>query len=428
MIIDTNETLLKILHRTQLLGPEQLQEIERELVPTFDNPHELGAYLVEIDWLTAYQLGLVLTGRLDELTIGPYQILASLGQGGVSQVFRAWDTVRGRMVALKVLQPDLVSKPDVVARFRRELQAITRLSHPNIVKSYDVDRGEQLSYFALELVAGVDLGHYVGEVGPLSVEQACDYARQIAQALQAAHQVGMVHRDIKPANVLLTTLGHRTEQLTPQVLAGEWPKGDNRIKIIDWGLARCARETGNGSVAEFDLDDEKGSLLGTADYIAPEQARDPTLVDIRADIYSLGCTLFYLLTGSPPFAGANLMQKLLQHQETPPPSVKAVRPEVPDDLEQIIHKMLAKEPAERYQIPLLVAGPLRRFCNAGRGLPQADGSANGASQPASLPHIASPTSMNLPRPETLMELSAGGKKDRPGSSQSPLSARGKGSG
>jgi serine/threonine-protein kinase len=178
------------------------------------------------------------------------------------------------------------------------------------------------------------------------------------------------------------------------------------VKIIDWGLARCLGIPGDTSQSDpasiEELDREKGQLIGTADYIAPEQAQDPTLVDTRADVYSLGCTLYYLLTGQVVFPAPSLMQKLLQHQEAEPPSVRRLRPDVPEELDGIIRKMLAKAPLDRFQIPLLVVAPLRRFCGGPAG---ARPSANGtAYRPSSSGALAPLTGLNLPRPATATQL------------------------
>jgi serine/threonine-protein kinase len=399
MSINSVETLLAALRRVQLLTPEQVDQVARELGPHYRDPQALGEYLVEIDWLTGYQLQLLFAGRWDELTVGPYQMLDRLGEGGVSEVFKAWDTVRGRVVALKVLRQHLVGRSDAVRQFQRELQAITRLSHPNIIKTYDANQVGTVHYFAMECVEGVDLDKFVQRVGPLPVDQACDYIRQVAQGLQHAHQLGLVHRDIKPANLFL---------INPP-LPGATPPGrrplDPVLKILDWGLARLQPALGEAEAAEADQDAEKGMLIGTADYIAPEQARDAGLVDIRADIYSLGCTFYYLLTGRPPFPGTSLMQKLLQHQEADPPSVRAVRPEVPEEVDAVIRKMLAKLPEDRYQIPLLVVTPLRRFYSVLAG---ANGSGVRPALSINLPTRPG-SSLNLPAdPATAINLSPAG--------------------
>src|SRR5262249_55771315 len=173
MSTDSIDTLLAVLRRTQLLAAEQVEQIAEDLAPAFPNAQRLGEYLVEIDWLTPYQLLLLLTGDWRELTVGPYQILDRLGEGGVSEVFKAWDTVRGRVVALKVLRQHLAENSDVIRQFQRELAAVTRLSHPNVVKTFDASQEGTLHYFAMEFVEGMDLERYVQHVGPLSVDQAC---------------------------------------------------------------------------------------------------------------------------------------------------------------------------------------------------------------------------------------------------------------
>ena len=416
MVIDSVDTLLSVFRRVRLLGPEQVEEIARELAPHYADPFDLSDYLIEIEWLTAHQRRLLFEGRWNELAVGPYQILDRLGEGGVSEVFKAWDTVRGRDVALKVLHQHLAGRPDAVLQLRREREAVVRLVHPNIIKTYDADQVDGLHYFAMECVEGMDLHQYVQRYGPLPVEQACDYVRQTAQGLQHAHQSGLVHRDVKPANLFL---------LNPPLPDGE---GKPRlrptepvVKILDWGLARLKPAAGEeANAVPHDLDAEKGLLIGTADYIAPEQAHDPTLVDIRADIYSLGCVFYYLLTGAPPFAGPSLMQKLLQHQEEPPPSVQGPRPDVPDELNTVLKRMMAKQPDQRYQIPLLAAAALRRFCTgAAVGLTGLAGAAGAAFRPSSSASLLRPTSgANLTRPGSAANLArpaSGANLTRPGS-------------
>jgi serine/threonine-protein kinase len=404
MPIDSVETLLTVLRRVQLLAPEQADEAARELGPHCADAWQLAQCLIQAEWLTEYQVEALFAGHWDELTIGPYQLLDRLGEGGVSEVFKAWDTLRGRVVALKVLRQHLQKHSDAIRQFQRELQAITRLNHPNVIKTFDALQVGSMHYFAMEYVEGTDLHCYVQAAGPLPVEQACEYIRQVAQGLQHTHQTGLVHRDIKPANLFLINPPPLPGQPAPPLPPGKQPVP--HVKILDWGLARVLAQPDAGtapdSVAQAELDAEKGALIGTADYIAPEQARDPTLVDTRADIYSLGCTFFYLLTGRPPFPAASLMQKLLQHQEAEPPSVVAVRPDVPADLDAVLLRMLAKKPAERYQIPLLLLAQLRRFCPGSLGVP---GSlirpASGVSlpRPGSSPAVGRPeSSSSLARP------------------------------
>jgi serine/threonine-protein kinase len=411
MAIDSVDTLLAVLRRTQLLTPEQVKDVARELQPHYKDPYDLGQYLVEIDWLTTYQLQLLFAGRWDELTIGPFQVLAQLGEGGISEVYKAWDTVKGREVALKVMRPQLADRPDAERQFQRELQAVTRLSHPNVIKTFDAGQAGAVHFLAMEYVEGMDLDKFVRKVGPLPLDMACDYIRQAAQGLQHAHQLGLVHRDVKPANLFLLY-----PPLPPEPDAPPRRAPDPVVKVIDWGLARLKPPEGASAVTVADAEAEKGALIGTADYIAPEQARDASVVDIRADVYSLGCTLYYLLTGQPPFPGASLMQKILQHQEAEPPAVQALRPDVPEEVGAIVEKMLAKKAEDRYQIPLLVVAPLRRFCtavaSANGSLLRPAGNGVAGQRPASAPTLltARPgTSPNLKRPASASSL------PRPGS-------------
>jgi serine/threonine protein kinase len=344
------------------------------------------------------------------------------------------------VVALKVLRQHLAEVGDALNQFQRELQAVTRLSHANIVKTYDADQVGDLHYFAMEFVEGMDLHKFVQQVGPLPVEQACDYARQVAQGLQHAHQVGLVHRDVKPANLFLLHPPLPLQQ--PAAPGSSVRRGpDSVVKIIDWGLARCLRDpaAGDGAAAgpaaEAFREVGKGKLVGTADFIAPEQARDASLVDTRADIYSLGCTLYYLLTGQVPFPGGSLLTKLLQHQEVEAPSVRLLRPEVPEELDGILQKMLAKCPEDRYQIPLLVVAPLRHFCPgasavSGSVIRPASGINLPGTRPGSSPALSPSSSSSLARPGSSSSLARpglpghGGPISRPGNNGNGQPPRG----
>jgi serine/threonine-protein kinase len=359
MTIDSVTTLIETLRHERLLDAEQFNELT-PVLGNFDNPQTLARHLVQANWLTVYQVRHLFEGYGTRLVVGSYCIVDRLGEGGVSEVYKAWDGPRSRHVALKVMRQDLVSDEHAVRQFERELQAVTRLSHPNIVKTHDAGRTGTSHYFAMEFIEGTDLGKVVHLSGALGIAEACDYVRQVASGLQYAHTMGLVHRDIKPANLyLIHPPGH--DAPTPGIT---WKRpADPVIKILDWGLARLQQPTSERNPSEpCATKQEEGMLIGTADYIAPEQARDPHLVDIRADIYSLGCTFYYLLTGQPPFAGNSLMQKLMQHQQSEPRPLRELRPDVPEELAGIVMKMLAKQPEARYQIPLAVAVPLRRFC------------------------------------------------------------------
>jgi serine/threonine protein kinase len=376
MSIENIDTLLAVLCRLQILATEQVEEVVRELVPLYIEPEPLADYLVEIEWLTRYQVELLFADRWDELILGPYQILDRLGEGGISEVFKAWDTENGRIVALKVLRQHLAVQTDAVHQFQRELQAVTRLSHPNIIKTFDANQVGATHYFAMEWVEGIDLDRFVQEVGPLGVEEACDYIRQVAQGLQHAHQLGLVHRDVKPANLFLIN------PPWPEGHANATPRrGDPQIKILDWGLARVRPEAQESTeVSEANGAAEKGMLIGT---------------------------------------GTSLMQKILQHQEAEPPSVQALRPDVPEELETVVKKMLAKQPEDRFQIPLLVVAALRKFCpgastalRASVGTIGRPGSSFQLSRPASSPTLNRPSSSpGLNRPSSAAAL----PPHRPGS-------------
>jgi serine/threonine-protein kinase len=414
MSINNVDNLLAALRRVQLLAPEQVDDIERELAPFYRNPRTLADYLVQIDWLTRYQVDTLFEGDWDELVIGPFILLSRLGEGGLSQVYKAWDTHKGRIVAVKVLRDNLASQKDAVRQFRRELKTVAMLAHPNVIKTFDAYRDGDRHFFAMEFVEGTDLDRFVKISGPLPVEQACDFIRQVAQGLQHAHQLGLVHRDIKPANLFLINPPVQGKQLVP----GSPPprrSGDPTVKILDWGLARLRRDEGAPSSDDAPVDSvmmdtiatEKGLLIGTADYISPDQTCDATVVDTRSDIYSLGCTFYYLLTGDAPFGNLPLMQKLLAHRETPPPKIRELRPDVPPEVEHILAKMLAKSPQDRYQIPLLLVAPLRHYCAGTTAL------VGGLVRPPSAISLARPASaLNMARPPSVLNI------NRPASSLS----------
>jgi serine/threonine protein kinase len=259
-------------------------------------------------------------------TIGPYELLELIGGGGMGRVFRAYDVRLSRIVALKVLTPEQASDPQILARFQNEARSAARLSHPGIVQVFSAGEHDGIYYIAFEFVEGMNLRSHVEQHGPLSVAEALGYVLQVAESLEHANARGVIHRDIKPSNIIVTP--------------------DGRTKLIDLGLARMLHQNGRS----LDLT-TSGMTLGTFDYIAPEQARDPRLADIRSDIYSLGCTLFFLLSGQPPFPGGSVLQKLLQHQSEEPPNIRSIRPDVPENVARIMRRMMAKSPRQRYQSP-----------------------------------------------------------------------------
>jgi serine/threonine protein kinase len=264
-----------------------------------------------------------------------YRVLEVLGAGGMGVVYKAVHRLMDRVVALKVIHRHLTDRPGLTERFRREVRAAARLSHPNIVTAYDADQVGDTHFLVMEYVAGTSLDKEVERQGPLPIAQACDLARQAALGLQHAHERGMVHRDLKPQNLLLTPTG--------------------QVKILDFGLAHVLDEQGPGTPLP------SGVVVGTPDYLAPEQARDSAHVDIRADLYSLGCTLYHLLVGHPPFPNGTPLQKLMAHQQCSPPAVTAARPDVPAALAALVNRLLAKDPSARPPAPAAVAADLARF-------------------------------------------------------------------
>jgi serine/threonine protein kinase/formylglycine-generating enzyme required for sulfatase activity len=266
-----------------------------------------------------------------------YRIIRKLGQGGMGVVYLAQHKVMDDPRAIKVISQSFVDHPDALARFHREVKAAAKLKHPNIAAAYDAEQFGNLHTLVMEYVEGKSLDRVLEKKGPFPVNFACSYMRQAALGLQHAFEQGMVHRDIKPQNLMLT------------------PKG--QIKLLDFGLARLAseRRPGKGLTAQ-------GAYMGTPEFMSPEQATDARQADIRADIYSLGCTLFCLLTGRPPFQEDTLVKLALAHINQPPPPLGELRPDVPAKLAAVVAKMLAKNPAERYPTPAEVARALQPFC------------------------------------------------------------------
>ena len=288
-----------------------------------------------------------------------YRIIKQLGAGGMGVVYQAEHRLMERPVALKVISAKLVNSDVAVDRFRLEVKAAAQLSHRNIVTAYDAEQAGDLHFLVMEFIAGMSLSELVQGRGKLSVLHACNYVMQAAQGLQHALENGMVHRDIKPHNLMRT------------------PKGT--IKILDFGLARFARRQSATEQAGLTGDN---ATLGTPDYIAPEQARDSRRADIRADIYSLGCTLYFLLAGRPPFPGGSAMEKVVAHVERDPTPLAEQREDVPDEVIRIVQRMMAKDATERFQTPAEVAAALKPF-----GRP-ADSSATGPAEPEAGAQIA----------------------------------------
>lgn len=325
---NTPEDFLANLSASRLMSEEAARALW-DAIPEDQKPQtgeQLGVHFVQSKKLTRYQASRVLHNKLAALVLGEYLVLDKIGSGGMGMVFLARHRKMKRTVAIKVLPPGLSRYPVKLQRFQREMQAAAHLNHPNIVTSHDAGEDNGTHYLVMEYIDGADLGRVVTEKGALSVKKALDYTIQAAKGLQYAHQSGIIHRDIKPQNLLLDKSGV--------------------IKILDMGLARF-----DNPLAEDDpgVLTQTGSIMGTADFMSPEQALNTKYADHRSDIYSLGCTLYYLITGEPLFQGESMMEKLLAHRENDPPSLLHYDTGISPGLDATLAHMLDKKPERRFQ-------------------------------------------------------------------------------
>ncbi len=299
------------------------------------------------------------------------EILGELGRGGMGVVYKARKLQTGQIVAVKVIRKDRLQHEEAVRRFRREAQAAARMRHPNIVQVYDSDHGGDLHYLVMEFVDGVTLERLVELQGPLAPERACDFMRQAALGLQHAHEMALVHRDVKPSNLMVTPVPGQSSpraprgENTPQAERGVHGRG-HQIKILDLGVARLHQLAGQTPESLSTLT-QGGSVIGTADYVAPEQLENPHAADIRADLYSLGCTFYFLLTGRVPFPGGTLISKLDKHRWESPTSIHQLRDDVPGALVTLVQRLMAKRPEDRFRNPAEVARGLEQLARGGYG-------------------------------------------------------------
>jgi eukaryotic-like serine/threonine-protein kinase len=267
------------------------------------------------------------TKRDPKTLIGRYQVVTRIGAGGMAAVYKAIHVDLGREVALKVMPPETAVRPLAVERFRKEAQLAAKLRHENIVTLYEVGESCGTHFLAMEYVDGTDLQNYIQQKEKLEPDEARKITMQAAKALVLAHKFGIVHRDIKPSNFLMALRD-----------------GRYIIKLTDFGLARIVEEEDHSLT-------RAGTTIGTVDYISPEQARNSRAADIRSDIYSLGCTLYHMLAGKPPFFEGDLTERLLKHVEAEPEDIRLINPKVPEGLVLVLQRMMAKKPEDRYQTP-----------------------------------------------------------------------------
>lgn len=330
---------LLALRNCAILEPAQLEQVaawQRASMSAADVAREL----VKRRWATPFQVNRLLQGQGDKLVLGEYLLLERLGEGGMGQVFKARHQLMRRVVALKVIREQSLGDPELLKRFRQEIEAAARVSHPHIVTAHDAKQLGDTCILVMEYVEGADLQRVLREAGPLPAGAACTYARQAALGLHHAHSLGLIHRDIKPSNLQVTADGQT-------------------VKILDMGLARL-RPDGPATAEGLT---RAHAVMGTPDFMAPEQFDDARSVDGRADVYSLGCTLYALLAGRPPFADAAGWQAKQDCQRLKePPAIEGLRPSLPPALGRVLREMMAKDLHTRCQSALAAAEALMPFC------------------------------------------------------------------
>lgn len=334
---------LEHLLRLELLSPTEVTAFlqrHTERLDQLSSADQLNSELIGVKLLTPYQADRIVAGTTHGLILGNYRVLGRLGAGGMGVVFLGEHTLMNRRVAIKVLPVDDDCSPVMLHRFYAEIQVLAKLHHPNIVMAFDSGTLDSegpglpmLIYLVMELLDGCDLELHAQTNGPISIATACRWISQAACGLQEAHNRSLIHRDVKPSNMILTK--------------------DDRIKLVDFGLARqlCQRLT------------DPSSLLGTLDFMAPEQSYDPTAVDSQADIYALGASLFWLITGEPPYGVCRSLNAGLQRiQREPPRRLRSLCPKAPPELEAVVDRMLDRNPSRRPAMAIAVTRLLEPFC------------------------------------------------------------------
>jgi eukaryotic-like serine/threonine-protein kinase len=342
------DTFLDNLRQSGLVGETDLASLA-SLQPDLTRGKQYARLLIERGALTRFQAERLLAGQTAGFLLGPYRILDLLGQGGMGRVYKAEHRTMKRVVALKVLANAVLQSERAVQLFLHEVRAVGVLQHRNIVVAYDANEVNGRYYLVLEYVDGPNLDQLVRRRGPLPVGLACDYIRQAALGLQFAHELGMVHRDIKPANILLQTRGGGANE--------------GVIKVSDFGLARLASPPRSEpvDVASPTIMVRDNTVMGTPDYLSPEQSRDLHKTDIRSDLYSLGCSFHYLLTGEVPYPGGSSVEKIIRHATETPKPISAFRGDVPEAVATIVRLLMNKRPEDRFSSPAELVEALEAF-------------------------------------------------------------------
>jgi serine/threonine-protein kinase len=355
-----SQTFFDHLKISGLLPPEQLDAVSGRFS---NSAADVVAHdLVAQGLLTPFQVQQLEAGQPKGLVLGQYYILDELGRGGYGCVYKARHKLMNRIVALKVIAPERVEDSHARDWFRREVLAATQLTHPNIAHAYDADEVDDILFFAMEYIDGLNLDALVRKRGPLPIGTACEMLLQTAKALQYAHEKGMVHRDIKPANLLIPrdAIAQTASEFMPQVFAGA--HRPVLVKVVDFGLARLQNSSATNTLL---LQNEK-SFVGTPAFVSPEQARNVHAVDIRSDLYSLGCTFYFALAGRQPFTADLPLQIIVQHLEKEADPIEKHRPETPSALASIIRRLMEKKPEKRFQTPAELLSELGFFYSLDR--------------------------------------------------------------
>ncbi|QEL13282.1 serine/threonine protein kinase [Limnoglobus roseus] len=344
------EELLQLIRKSGMVDEGKLTSyLQRRQkgrgIPT--DPREAAEGMVTDGIITNFQSEQFLLGKWRGFTIGKFKLLERVGVGGMGQVFLCEHMFMKRRVAIKVLPPAKAEQPAALGRFYREARAAGILEHPNIVRTHDIDQDGNLHFIVMEYVDGSNMLEIVKKFGPMNIDRAVGYVKQVAGGLDFAFRSGIIHRDVKPGNILIDRKGN--------------------ARVLDMGLARFFKDTSDMLTVKYD----DKIVLGTADYVAPEQVANSHGVDVRADVYALGATLYFLLAGHPPFPTGTVSQKLLWHRTKEPTAIRQIRPEVSEELAAVLVKMMAKDPNARYQSPGEVLQALTAFAPATLPIPPA---------------------------------------------------------